>query len=683
MDKITKSVTEAFFENYSINNVHNLLLSIFGDGKLATPIIGFYLLTFYLHFRILIDANEDLLQRIISIFVDLLLDKEGSISENETYLIQYVGLQFIFKLLAKKYVANLFLIRIVLMFQGMSSNFSFLLHLNRTLVNYEYKILWRGTLYVLSISQQDTSNVISWDSVLKFARSTSFEDYKSVELSRQFKLSSTKCYNLGMGDAIFAAYNKEHKLWKAKYHKETKDNPPLVFEYTKELFMSFLLMTLPEKLFEENSKIIKAISMFDNFKDCSEMIYGGLVKYFHPKLKLTGKYKKFTHNAFYVDEVNAKKSKKSKITKDTSISDEREEREFGYTFHRFIYFSGRFDLASNNQEITLDLPGRMVLTPRIGKQPHVHYVQQIKEGTNSNNEQLLPSKQDFLTGYPIESLSRHPHPNATGIYSKSRLTVTPATVGASSSFSKSALSLGMPSLAKQFDISAAMTPTQQPQSNSTRLPFGEQRKLADNITYVFENPASRPIRQSLIEFSKGNSQIINQLPNISSKEADNVIDSQDGDDPMNSLSGDAMDHFNDNVIDDASNDRNISNDNEIALLNAIDNVQAQETEDNAIEKEIDEQAALNNASENESIKDLFVNDPEIFDADLVFRMVLLELFPNPLQMPFLDKLLAQDITEQDLRETSRDDLVIFLKENCDCKPITAKGNATILKKKYF
>ena len=193
---------------------------------------------------------------------------------------------------------------------------------------------------------------------------------------------------------LFLPATKEnHDSWKLWFFPLFEDVVQPKFEYSIEVFMSFLLMTIPEELSDPKSKIIKGIEKFSSFNSFCEFVFAGFVKYYAEKSPITGRLIKFYANVISVEKYQEEKNNPSL------------KKKFGYTFCRLIYFSGRFDLkGKRDKPLTQKLPGKTFLVSRVTLKPHSHYLGAvIQESVDNSDKSAHSSKTDRLNAlYPMK-----------------------------------------------------------------------------------------------------------------------------------------------------------------------------------------------------------------------------------------------------------------------------------------
>ena len=364
-DVATKHPTRHFFEANTIVNIKGLLDSVFGDSKNASGVIVYYYILYYNKFLPYIEANREIVRKVaFTVGNAMLCNEKGNSAASATQHYNVTIGDIILVLLSK--TKNVFYEGFLKQLQAVSTtNSLFRVELVQMLSRCKYQTCKNRNCYKLSEITDDSGSTVTWSEVTEFVtRQTygqlvnsiqgNFNDGGNISGIENFQNNSVSESDKMKADKFYRVYRKkEHGFWEAHFLKNTPKEDHWDFRVTQDVFLSFLFTTYAVDLKDVNSRLEKAINLFNSFNDFCRFIYASAFKFYVPYGKSTPKsLTKFFQNLISVKRYQSKT------------------HEFGLTFCRLAYFSGRFDRRYEKEGLYLPLPVRMDLKSRIGLMPH-------------------------------------------------------------------------------------------------------------------------------------------------------------------------------------------------------------------------------------------------------------------------------------------------------------------------
>ena len=365
-DKVTKKPTRHYFEANSVISFKYLLESLFGSSKCSNPIILYYYLLYYNHFKAYIEPNNNMISKMSEyISKGMLLHEKQTNSSSTTICCDVLLGDAIQVLLSKS--RNSFYIGFLKQLQILSSvNSIFRMELVKMLSNQKFQTVKGRNCYKLNENPEVYGNSVSWSEVVDFVERLKFntvmdalctttldEDYDNLRQENIQNQGITETDRI-KADKFFRVFQRrEQPACEEHFFDKNLVLDECKFKVTQDVFLSFLFITYATDLQDVNSRHEKAIKLFNSFGDFCKFVYASCYKYYLPfHVYLPNKLKKFFQNMISIKRYMNKSE------------------EFGLTFCRLAYFSGRFDRRYGLEGLYLPIPQRMDLKSRLGLPPH-------------------------------------------------------------------------------------------------------------------------------------------------------------------------------------------------------------------------------------------------------------------------------------------------------------------------
>ena len=398
-DKVTKKPTRHYFEANTVVTFKYILESVFGNSKTSNPIFLYYYIMYYNHFKAYIEPNNEMTRKMAEHVCKYMIGNEKQSSAASSTVSCDVLLGDAIQVLLSK-SRNSFFVGFLKHLQVISTtNSVFRIELVTMLSKQKFQTVKGRNCYKLNENPDVYGSSVSWSEVVDFVERQKFNNVMDALCRTSLDENSGTLHGENVKNESFPETDrmKADKFFRVFQKKEQPacedhffDKKLILdeckFKVTQDVFLSFLFTTYAIDLQDVNSRLEKAVKLFNSFSDFSKFVYASCYKYYLPfNVYLPNKLKKFFQNLISVKRYMNKGD------------------EFGLTFCRLAYFSGRFDRRYGMEGLFLPISQRMDLKSRLGLEPHCL----LGEDKNLNSNHLTMFKPLNVTNFLDNLFGKH------------------------------------------------------------------------------------------------------------------------------------------------------------------------------------------------------------------------------------------------------------------------------------